>query len=65
MERFNLKMLNEVEGKEQCYLRVGGVQYYVEIPSRFAVLKIVNSQEDVNTVRKLLKRIPKLETTLL
>jgi hypothetical protein len=30
MERFNLKKLNEVEGKEQ---------YYVEISNRFAALE--------------------------
>jgi hypothetical protein len=38
MERFNLKKLNEVEGKEQ---------YCVEISSRFAALEILDNEVDV------------------
>jgi hypothetical protein len=38
MERFNLKKLNEVEGKEQ---------YRVEISNRFAALKILDTEVDV------------------
>jgi hypothetical protein len=39
MERFNLKKLNEVDGKEQ---------YHVEISSRFAALKNLDSYVDIN-----------------
>jgi hypothetical protein len=39
MERFNLKMLNDVEGKKQ---------YRVEILHRFAVLENLNTEVDVN-----------------
>jgi hypothetical protein len=39
MERFNLKKLNEVEGKEQ---------YRVEISNRFASLENLDTEVDVN-----------------
>jgi hypothetical protein len=39
MERFNLKKLNEVEGKEQ---------YRVEISNRFRALKNLGDEVDVN-----------------
>jgi hypothetical protein len=39
MERFNFKKLNEVEGKEQCR---------VEIPNRFAALKNLDTEIDIN-----------------
>ncbi|PNF18502.1 hypothetical protein B7P43_G09010 [Cryptotermes secundus] len=39
MERFNLKELNEVEGKEQ---------YRVEISNRFAALENLDTEVDVN-----------------
>jgi hypothetical protein len=39
MERFNLKQLNEVEGKEQ---------YRVEISNRFAVLENLHTEVDMN-----------------
>jgi hypothetical protein len=39
MERFNLKKLNEVEGKEQ---------YRVEISNRFAALEKLDTEVDVN-----------------
>jgi hypothetical protein len=39
MERFNLKKLNEVEGKEQ---------YCVEISNRFAALENIHTEVDVN-----------------
>jgi hypothetical protein len=39
MERLNLKILNEVEGKEQ---------YRVEILKRFAALKNLHSEVDIN-----------------
>jgi hypothetical protein len=50
MERFNLKKLNEVEGKEQ---------YYVEISIRFAALENLHTEGDVNkaweTIREHIK----------
>ncbi|PNF26485.1 hypothetical protein B7P43_G14322 [Cryptotermes secundus] len=50
MERFNLKKLNEVEGKEQ---------HCVEISNRFAALENLETEVDVNkaweTVRKNIK----------
>jgi hypothetical protein len=39
MERFNLRKLNEVEGKEQ---------YHVEISNSFAALKNLHTEVDVN-----------------
>jgi hypothetical protein len=39
IERFNLKKLNEVEGKEQ---------YRVEISNRFAALENLNTEVDIN-----------------
>jgi hypothetical protein len=39
MERFNLKKLNEIEGKEQ---------YRVEISTRFAALESLDTEVDVN-----------------
>jgi hypothetical protein len=39
MERFNLKKLNEVEGKEQ---------YCVQISNRFAALENLDTEVDVN-----------------
>jgi hypothetical protein len=39
MKRFNLKKLNEVEGKEQ---------FCVEISNRFAVLENLDNEVDVN-----------------
>jgi hypothetical protein len=39
MEKFNLKKLNEVEGKEQ---------YRVEISNRFATLENSDAEEDID-----------------
>jgi hypothetical protein len=39
MERFSLKKLNEVEGKEQ---------YHVEISNRFGALENLDTKEDIN-----------------
>jgi hypothetical protein len=39
MERFNLKKLNEVEGKEQ---------YHVEISNRFEALEILDIEVEIN-----------------
>jgi hypothetical protein len=50
MERFNLKILNEVEGKDQ---------YRVEISNRFAALEELDTEVDVNkawqTIRENIK----------
>jgi hypothetical protein len=50
MERFNLKKLNEVKGKEQ---------YRVEISNRFAALENLDTEMDINraleTITKILK----------
>jgi hypothetical protein len=50
MERFNLKKLNEVEGKEQ---------YRVEISDRFAALENLDTDVDINrawgTIRQNIK----------
>jgi hypothetical protein len=40
MERFSLKKLNKVEGKEQCC---------VEISNRFAALKHLDTKVDINS----------------
>jgi hypothetical protein len=39
MEKFNLKILNEVKGKEQ---------YHLEISNRFAALEILDTEVDIN-----------------
>jgi hypothetical protein len=39
MERFNLRKLNEVKGKEQ---------YYVEISNMFAALENLDTEVDIN-----------------
>jgi hypothetical protein len=39
MERFNLKMLNEVEGKKQ---------YRVEVSNRFAALENLDTDVEIN-----------------
>jgi hypothetical protein len=46
MERFSLKKLNEVEGKEQ---------YRVEISNKFAVLKNVDTELDINRAWKTIR----------
>jgi hypothetical protein len=54
MERSNLKKLNEIEGKEQ---------YHVKISNRFASLKNLDTEVDVNkaweTIRENIKFLPK------
>jgi hypothetical protein len=39
MERFNLKKLNEVKGKEQC----------VEVSNRFAALEDLDTEVEINS----------------
>jgi hypothetical protein len=41
MERFNLKKLNEVEGKEK---------YRLEVSNRFAALEDLNTEVEINTI---------------
>jgi hypothetical protein len=41
MERFNLKKLNEVEGKEK---------YLVEVSNRFAALEDLDAEVEINTI---------------
>jgi hypothetical protein len=41
MERFNLKKLNEVEGKEN---------YRVEVSNRFAALEDLDAEVEINTI---------------
>jgi hypothetical protein len=48
VERFNLKNLNEIEGKEQCC---------VEISNTFAALENLDAEVDTE-LEKLLERIP-------
>jgi hypothetical protein len=53
MERFNLKKLNEVEGKEQ---------YRVELSDRFAALENLDTEVDINEeLGKLSERISKFQ----
>jgi hypothetical protein len=46
MERFNLKNLNEVEGKEQ---------YRVEVSNRFAALEDLDTEVEINSAWKMIK----------
>jgi hypothetical protein len=46
MERFNLKKLNEVEGKEE---------YRVEISYRFAALVILDAEVGINTTLETIR----------
>jgi hypothetical protein len=46
VERFNLKKLNEVEGKEQ---------YWVEISDRFGDLENLNVEVDINRAWKTIR----------
>jgi hypothetical protein len=52
MERFNIKKLNDVEGKEQ---------HRVEISNRFAALEHLDVEADINKLGKLLDRISKFQ----
>jgi hypothetical protein len=46
MERFNLKKLNEVEGKEQ---------YYVEVSNRFAALEDFDAEVEINSAWEMIR----------
>jgi hypothetical protein len=46
MERFNIKKLNEVEGKEQ---------YCVEVSNRFAALVDLNAEMEINSAWEMIR----------
>jgi hypothetical protein len=46
IERFNLKKLNEVEGKEQ---------YRVELSNRFAALEDLNADVEINSAWEMIR----------
>jgi hypothetical protein len=46
MERFNLKKLNEVEGK---------VKYCVEVLNRFAALEVLDAEVEINTILEMIR----------
>jgi hypothetical protein len=46
MERFNLKKLNEVEGKEQ---------YRVEVSNRFAALEDLDTEVEINSASAMIR----------
>jgi hypothetical protein len=46
MERFNVKKLNEVEGKEQ---------YRVEVSNRFATLEDLDSEVEINSAWEIIR----------
>jgi hypothetical protein len=52
MERFNLKKLNEAEGKQQ---------YRVEISNRFAALENLDDEGLLTNLQELLERISKFQ----
>jgi hypothetical protein len=45
MERFNLRKLNEVEGK---------AQYYVEVSNRFAALEDLNTEAEIDSAWEII-----------
>jgi hypothetical protein len=51
MERFNLKKLNEVEGKEQ---------YCVEVSNRFAALEDLDAEVEVNSAWEMIRENTKV-----
>jgi hypothetical protein len=60
MERFNLKKVNEVEGKEQ---------YRVEVSNRFAALEDLDAEVEINssweTIRENIKNFSKRDSRLI
>jgi hypothetical protein len=46
MERFNLKNLNEVEGKEQ---------YRAEVPNRFAALEDLEAEVEITSAQEMIR----------
>jgi hypothetical protein len=53
MERFNLKKLNEVEGKEK---------YRVEVSNRFAALEDLDAKVEINTIWETIRKNIKIST---
>jgi hypothetical protein len=51
MERFNLKKLNEVEGK---------VKYCVEVSNRFAVFEDSDAEVEINTICEMIRETIKM-----
>jgi hypothetical protein len=47
MERFNLKKLNQVEGKEQ---------FCVEVSNRFSALEDLDPTVDINSAREMIRK---------
>jgi hypothetical protein len=47
MERFGLKTLNEVEGKEQCR---------VEVSNRFAALEDLDAEVQINSACEMIRK---------
>jgi hypothetical protein len=53
MERFNLKKLNEVEGKEK---------YRVEVSNKFAALEDLDTEVEINTIWETIRQTKKKKT---
>jgi hypothetical protein len=53
MERFNLKKLKEVEGKEK---------YRVEVSNRFAALEHLDAEVGINTVWESVRKVVRIST---
>jgi hypothetical protein len=53
MERFNLKELNEVEGKEQ---------YCVAISNRFTALENLDTEVDINRAWETIEKVSKFQS---
>jgi hypothetical protein len=53
MERFNLKELNEVEGKEK---------YHVEVANRFAALEDLDAEVEINTIWEIIRENIKISS---
>jgi hypothetical protein len=52
MERFSLKKLNEVEGKEK---------YRVEVSNRFAALEDLDAEVEINTIWETIRETIKIQ----
>jgi hypothetical protein len=52
MEMFNLKKLNEVEGKEQ---------YYVEVSNRFAALEALDTEVEIYSAWEMIREKKKFQ----
>jgi hypothetical protein len=46
MERFNLKKLNEVEGKEK---------YHIEVSNRFGALEDLDAEVEINSAKEMIR----------